>query len=160
MQPQTIGTACPEHLLRDWVAAHRRLRVVVEVTERDLCDAPGDLLRVAATLHELGWDIALDDVGANDAGVALLLRGSAGVGVVHGAIPAEADPAAVAGVVTRLRAECTALGGSLVVLDGPAAVKAAVDPWGPVPAIDLMRRVKAQFDPERRLAPGRFVGGI
>jgi hypothetical protein len=42
------------------------------VTERDLCDAPGDLLRVAATLHELGWEVALDDVGANDAGVALL----------------------------------------------------------------------------------------
>ena len=71
-EPQTIGTACPEHLLADWVSAHRRLRVVVEVTERDLCDAPGDLLRVAATLHELGWEIALDDVGANDAGVALL----------------------------------------------------------------------------------------
>jgi EAL domain-containing protein (putative c-di-GMP-specific phosphodiesterase class I) len=71
-EPQTIGTACPEHLLRDWVSAHRRLRVVVEVTERDLCDAPGELLRVAATLHELGWEVALDDVGANDAGVALL----------------------------------------------------------------------------------------
>ncbi len=71
-EPQTIGTACPDHLLRDWVSAHRRLRVVVEVTERDLCDAPGDLLRVAATLHELGWEVALDDVGANDAGVALL----------------------------------------------------------------------------------------
>ena len=71
-EPQTIGTACPDHLLPDWVSAHRRLRVVVEVTERDLCDAPGDLLRVAATLHELGWEVALDDVGANDAGVALL----------------------------------------------------------------------------------------
>jgi EAL domain-containing protein (putative c-di-GMP-specific phosphodiesterase class I) len=71
-EPQTIGTACPVHLLPDWVSAHRRLRVVVEVTERDLCDAPGDLLRVAATLHELGWEVALDDVGANDAGVALL----------------------------------------------------------------------------------------
>jgi EAL domain-containing protein (putative c-di-GMP-specific phosphodiesterase class I) len=71
-EPQTIGTACPDHLLRDWVSAHRRLRVVVEVTERDLCAAPGDLLRVAATLHELGWEVALDDVGANDAGVALL----------------------------------------------------------------------------------------
>jgi EAL domain-containing protein (putative c-di-GMP-specific phosphodiesterase class I) len=26
-EPQTIGTACPDHLLPDWVSAHRRLRV-------------------------------------------------------------------------------------------------------------------------------------
>ena len=55
---------------------------------------------------------------------------------------------------------CTRLGGSAVVVDAPAAVKAAVDVWGPVPALDLMRRVKDQFDPDHRLAPGRFVGGI
>ncbi|MEJ7756623.1 MAG: hypothetical protein WKF83_10155 [Nocardioidaceae bacterium] len=50
--------------------------------------------------------------------------------------------------------------GSLVVLDASAAVKDAIDTWGPIPAIDLMRRVKDQFDPDHRLAPGRFVGGI
>ena len=41
-----------------------------------------------------------------------------------------------------------------------AEVKQAVDVWGPVAALELMRRVKDQFDPEHRLAPGRFVGGI
>jgi glycolate oxidase FAD binding subunit len=46
------------------------------------------------------------------------------------------------------------------VVDAPPAVLEATDVWGPVSAIDLMRRVKEQFDPERRLAPGRFVGGI
>ena len=51
-------------------------------------------------------------------------------------------------------------GGSVVVLDAPAAVKAAVDVWGPVPGLDLMRRVKDQFDPDARSRPGRFVGGI
>ncbi len=51
-------------------------------------------------------------------------------------------------------------GGALVVVDGAPEVKTGIDTWGPVPAQDLMRRVKEQFDPERRLAPGRFVGGI
>ena len=55
---------------------------------------------------------------------------------------------------------CVGHGGSAVVVDAPAAVKAAVDVWGPIPALDLMRRVKDQFDPDHRLAPGRFVGGI
>ncbi|MBD0267311.1 MAG: FAD-binding oxidoreductase, partial [Cyanobacteria bacterium Co-bin8] len=27
-------------------------------------------------------------------------------------------------------------------------------------ALDLMRSLKQQFDPERLLSPGRFVGGI
>jgi glycolate oxidase FAD binding subunit len=35
-----------------------------------------------------------------------------------------------------------------------------LDAWGPVSGLELMRRVKAEFDPQRRLAPGRFVGGI
>ena len=76
------------------------------------------------------------------------------------ALPAAAPVDAVRDVVSRLRGTCTAAGGSLVVLDAAPAVKAAVDTWGPVPAIELMQRVKEQFDPERRLAPGRFVGGI
>jgi glycolate oxidase FAD binding subunit len=97
---------------------------------------------------------------ADAAGVRLDLRGSGGAGVLYGALPADADAAAVGTVVDRLRTECTGLGGALVVLDGPPEVKAAVDTWGPVPALDLMQRVKERFDPERRLAPGRFVGGI
>jgi glycolate oxidase FAD binding subunit len=55
---------------------------------------------------------------------------------------------------------CGASGGSVVVLDAPAAIKRAVDVWGPISALYLMRRVKNEFDPDHRLAPGRFVGGI
>ena len=71
-EPQVLGTACPDELVVDWVGAHRRLDVVVEVTERYLMHRPADLVRVLATLRELRWEIALDDAGANDAGVALL----------------------------------------------------------------------------------------
>jgi glycolate oxidase FAD binding subunit len=92
--------------------------------------------------------------------VPLAVRGSAGAGVLYGALPASCDPAVVAEVVGVLRATCAAYGGSVVVVDAPARVKESVDVWGPVPAIDLMRRVKDQFDPGHRLSPGRFVGGI
>ncbi|MGZ4489534.1 MAG: FAD-binding oxidoreductase [Nocardioidaceae bacterium] len=95
-----------------------------------------------------------------DAGPPVTLAGSSGAGVVYAAMAPDSDVPAVAAAVERLRTACTRHGGSAVVLDGPAAVKAAVDTWGPVPALDLMRRVKDQFDPDHRLAPGRFVGGI
>jgi glycolate oxidase FAD binding subunit len=88
------------------------------------------------------------------------VRGSSGAGVVYAAVPAGTEPMAVAATVGLLRGACLRHGGSAVVLDAPAAVKAAVDTWGPVPALALMRRVKDQFDPDHRLAPGRFVGGI
>jgi glycolate dehydrogenase FAD-binding subunit len=49
-----------------------------------------------------------------------------------------------------------------VLLDAPAALRAAEDPWGPVDPglLQLMRRVKARFDPDGRCNPGLFMGGI
>ena len=84
-------------------------------------------------------------------------NGSAGAGVLYVSVP----PDERAGdKVEALRATATGLGGSAVVLDAPPDLKTTLDTWGPVPAIDLMRRVKTEFDPPRVLAPGRFVGGL
>ena len=89
-------------------------------------------------------------------------RGSVGVGTLLAGVrgAAEPEPGAVARLVSGLRQRAASYGGSVVVLDAPPHVKAAVDVWGPVAALDLMRAVKSRFDPQRRLAPGRFVGGI
>jgi glycolate oxidase FAD binding subunit len=125
--------------------------------------ADGDrptLLKATFPLTGLARVLATARSAAEAAGVELRLRGSGGAGVLYGAVPAGAQPTVVLTLVERLRGECAVLGGALVVLDAPAEVKAIVDTWGPVPALALMRRVKDQFDPERRLAPGRFVGGI
>jgi glycolate oxidase FAD binding subunit len=97
------------------------------------------------------------DVLAAAREVGASVRGSAGTGVLYAAV---ADPSRVPAALERLRAVCTGHQGSAVVLDAPASVKRSVDVWGPVPAIDLMRRVKDRFDPDHRLSPGRFVGGI
>ncbi|MQY02765.1 FAD-binding oxidoreductase [Actinomadura macrotermitis] len=67
----------------------------------------------------------------------------------------ETTPAQVADLLVALRR----IGGA-VVRSAPAQIRDAVDVWGPIPALSLMRRVKDQFDPEHRLSPGRFVGGI
>ncbi len=88
------------------------------------------------------------------------VRGSGGAGVLHAALPAGTPVPEVVAAVDALRRTCTVHRGSTVVLDAPTAVKQAVDLWGPVPALDLMRRVKEQFDPDHRLSPGRYVGGI
>jgi glycolate oxidase FAD binding subunit len=87
-------------------------------------------------------------------------RGSVGVGTLLAGVRGAPEPEAVARLVSGLRQRAASYGGSVVVLDAPPHVKAAVDVWGPVPGLDLMRAVKSRFDPQRRLAPGRFVGGI
>ena len=66
-----------------------------------------------------------------------------------------------AAAVEAARAALGALGGSLTVNDAPADLRARLDAWGPPPAsLRVMRRLKEQLDPDGRLAPGRFVGGI
>ncbi|WP_211240028.1 hypothetical protein, partial [Promicromonospora kroppenstedtii] len=50
--------------------------------------------------------------------------------------------------------------GTVTVLRATPEVRAALDAWGPVGGLDLMRAIKRQLDPGRNLAPGRFVGGI
>ena len=82
---------------------------------------------------------------------------STGTGVAYAAWPAEAGVAALPG----LRAALAPYDGSAVVLDAPAAVRSGLDHWGPVgDAFPLMQRVKERFDPERRLSPGRLLGGL
>ncbi len=81
-----------------------------------------------------------------------------GLGFAAGA---PASPEAAASAAERARGALAGLGGSLVLTAAPRQVRAAVDPWGPPPpAFPVMQALKDRLDPERRLNPGRFVGGI
>jgi glycolate oxidase FAD binding subunit len=94
-------------------------------------------------------------LGALPAGTAVAAH--AATGVSYAAVPA----GQAVDALPRLRAAIAEHDGSAVVLRAPDSVRNSLDHWGPVgDSLDLMRRVKEQFDPRRLLAPGRFVGGI
>lgn len=111
----------------------------------DTVSGPG-----ATLTHE---PAALGDVLAAAPGA---VRGSAGAGVLAVGL----DAGRVVEGLDGLRTLAARHGGSAVLRCATPDVKQACDVWGPVPALPLMRRVKDEFDPGHRLAPGRFVGGI
>jgi glycolate oxidase FAD binding subunit len=94
------------------------------------------------------------------AGIPFPVRGSAGAGVIFAALPGTWPAERLAMTLRGLRTALTACGGTCVVLAAPSPAREELDLWGPVLGLELMRRVKEQFDPGRLLSPGRFVGGI
>jgi glycolate oxidase FAD binding subunit len=61
----------------------------------------------------------------------------------------------------QLRSRTAQHKGHVVLVGAPAEVKRDLDIWGPAPeAFFLMRKIKQQFDPQRLMNPGRFVGRL
>ena len=55
-----------------WRDGYQHTLVTAEVTERDVMRAPGHLLRAVEVSRQLGWKIALDDVGSRSESLAAL----------------------------------------------------------------------------------------
>jgi glycolate oxidase FAD binding subunit len=93
-------------------------------------------------------------------GTATRIASSVAQGALRGEVRAPSVEV-LAKSLTAARDALAALGGYLVVLDAPEAVRPYVDVWGPPPdGFSAMKRLKAEFDPKGILNPGRFVGGI
>ena len=143
------------------VAAQARSAVALLGGGEESEDLPGDfgrrpggaddvLLRLAHAPAALSAVL-----GALPPGAAVAAH--AATGVAYAAVPA----GEAADALTRLRTAIAPHDGTAVVLRAPDAVRGSLDHWGPVgDSLDLMRRVKERFDPERRMSPGRFVGGL
>ena len=71
-EPVSLGVPCPDDLWPTVDSAKRRLRVVMEVTERAVAGDPAGLLAAVARARAVGWGDALDDVGAEPASLAVL----------------------------------------------------------------------------------------
>jgi glycolate oxidase FAD binding subunit len=144
--------------------ARRAARLMADagLTEVDVTDQDGQLwerqragqrsayqalVRVAVVPTDLpGVLQATEDCGGT-------LVGRAALGTCY----IEVDPAVVARLRRMLPARAPA-----VILDAPGVLRAQADPWGAAPGgeLDLMRRIKARFDPAGTCNPGLFVGGI
>ncbi|WP_138757958.1 diguanylate cyclase domain-containing protein [Modestobacter altitudinis] len=72
VEPEVLESAPLEELLAIATTAPAGLRVVVEITERALATRPADLLRAVERVREVGWGIALDDVGADSMSLAFM----------------------------------------------------------------------------------------
>ena len=118
-------------------------------------------LAVGTLVTLVGETAAETERAVAAAGPAAAITGSATLGSLRATFPT-VEPRAVRALVERLRALVAPVGGSVIIQRAPAAVRAAVDPWGPLEpdAFALMRGLKDEFDAKRVLNPGRFVGGL
>ena len=71
------------------------------------------------------------------------------------------EDAPSAEAVHGMRQDLRAIGGSLIVESAPLAVKDGMDVWDYTgESLEIMRNLKAQYDPNGILNPNRFAGGI
>jgi len=137
--------------------------------DREHSAADGTVLRVGFWPGQLAPVLDAIRIAAAGTGLDPSIGGSAAAGVLHVEVAAGASADAVARMVDALRDRLVVMAhgagippatASAVVLYAPATVRDALNMWGPVPSLRLMQAVKDQFDPEHRMAPGRFAGGI
>jgi glycolate oxidase FAD binding subunit len=130
-------------------------------------DAAPDCIVVKVSLLMSALPAFCQDVQENAAhfDTAWSIVAHAGSGIAYVCIPV---PNPEAPDVERLLAYLQALEGCVtrcqgrrVIARAPVAVKQQCQVWGP-PGDDfvLMRAIKASFDPQHRLNPGRFLGGL
>lgn len=140
-------------------AAARAARLAGEVGGQPVPDVPDGFGARPWSGSDVGVKVAVEPAATAALLTALAAAGARRVGgplplgVLYAALPS-------VDVVPELRARLAGVDGSVVVLAADPAARVRVDPWGPVAGLALMRRVKAQFDPAGKLAPGRFVGGL
>ncbi|OCR00160.1 glycolate oxidase [Oscillatoriales cyanobacterium USR001] len=83
-----------------------------------------------------------------------LIHGGSGLGIFR-------IDMATAEIILQLRRQCELKGGFLTILKAPPDLKQQIDVWGyQGNALNLMQKIKQQFDPQNILNPHRFLSGI
>lgn len=145
---QTIAGEAEEQLWSE-VATHVTAASASETTL---------ILKASVLLTEVAHWLESLQHAAQQAKLNVHWRAHAGHGLIFASLTG--DEAALLGAVDELRQTATSGQGSLVVIDAPPALAQQLDVWGPSSALEVMRHLKARFDPHATLNAGRFVGGI
>ena len=116
-------------------------------------NAPPDALEKLLTLDEQDIDGEVPGVVAD--------AGFGGGRLMWWRDMSSEDPVRIAERLRQIQSTAGSLGGDAIVETCPPAVRELIDVWGPAPSgMDIMRRIKRQFDPKGLLNPGRFIGGL
>jgi glycolate oxidase FAD binding subunit len=146
------GSACEtldEPAARAFWSRHDELRTTPALRAK-LTALPTHVERIAGEILP-GLLAALPNPG-------FLWYATLGLGFLAGS-PADTDSAAAAILTARERV--AGLGGTLILQAASSAIRERVEVWGPPPpALPLIQSVKNRLDPQARLSPGRFIGGI
>lgn len=114
VEPRALGSPCPPDLTHVVAAADLRLNIVLEVTERRLADDPASLLAAIDHARTNRMGLALDDVGADPASLAMMSLICPDVikldlSLIHGR-----PTAAVARIVNAVQAEAERTGAAIL----------------------------------------------
>jgi glycolate oxidase FAD binding subunit len=136
--PSAVWTASQEL----WDSANSGIVAVAKVTTLPASIARTiETVQRAASSRKTHWKLTMQAIGI-------------------GWLRLDATPENLHAVLSDLRFELEASGGSLTALHLPPDMP-HLDTWGkPGDALPLMRAVKNQFDPKNMLNPCRFLGGI
>jgi glycolate oxidase FAD binding subunit len=126
---------------------------------RAVAEFPSPTSHPEGVVFRAGTPISRWINAANAAGGDCAVLAHAGIGLTYVAAPPE-RAAALAAALGRAVASPQAtdgLGGYVVVEAAPTTLKSSLPVWGDAPpAVELMRRLRAQYDPKGIMIPGRL----
>lgn len=145
---QTLGLTVVQVLDQDDLALWKQLREQIDVPFSDAeitCKIGVEPAQAVSVLSQFDALSAL---------IGMRVHAGSGLGTIR-------LPEISVDLLLKIRQLCQAYGGFLTVLAAPISFKQQIDTWGySGNALDVMFRLKTQFDPENLLSPNRFVGKI
>ena len=115
VEPEALAEECPHDLAHLVAKAESLLRVFVDVNDRALADDPAGVLAAVDRAREMGWGVAIDDIGAGRAPLAMLPIVDADVVKLDRRALKEASTERAAAVITSVLRHVETTGAALLV---------------------------------------------